>query len=269
MTPSSEPFLAAAALGTIQGATEFLPVSSTAHLILIPRLLGWSHPLLNSLTFDVMLHFGTLAALLAVFGGEWFKLARALAAPRSETGRFAWGLAIATAPALVCGALFESAVAARLRGTLSVACWLTGGAAVLLWAERRHPRCRAAESLSLKEAAFVGCAQVLALLPGFSRSGATISACLLLGVGRREAARYSFLLSAPVVAAGFLWSARRLATHPAPELAAAVAGAFAAALTGVLAIRWLLRAVPRIGYAPFAVYRFLLAAALVFGALLG
>jgi undecaprenyl-diphosphatase len=266
--------IAAAMMGAVQGITEFLPISSTAHLTVLPRLLGWSHPLLNSLSFDVTLHLGTLAALLAVQGGEWNGLVRALAEPGSPRGRFAYGLILATIPALLAGALLGHAVETLLRGTMSVALWLALGGILLAAADRfagreNSGKKRLAGSLSLRDALLVGCAQTLALLPGFSRSGATITAGLLLGLSRREAARYSFLLSAPVIAAACVWEARRLTAIPTANLVPLAVGALCAALTGAAAIRWLLSAVPRLGYVPFAVYRVILAVALAVAALKG
>ena len=253
--------LTAAFLGAVQGVTEFLPVSSTAHLIILPQLLGWSHPLLNNLTFNVMLHLGTLVALLIVFRGEWRRLGGAFAAPRSSEGRLAWGLAAATAPALLCGWLFKSAVSTHLRNPLSVACWLAVGAVALWWADRRRQGDRTAQSLSLMHAMLIGCAQALALLPGFSRSGATITAGLLLGLSRQEAARYSFLLSAPIIAAACLYEALSgLPDLPPSQWAPVAAGVLVSGLVGAVCIRWFLRAVPWLGFAPFISYRLFLAA---------
>lgn len=252
-------FLAAIVLGAVQGLTEFLPVSSTAHLAIAPRLLGWSHPLLNSLAFDVALHLGTLAAVLAVFGREWLEIARALAAAPRRRGSLGLGLVLATLPALAAGALFEEAVSSHLRGSLPVATWLAAGAAALWLADRATGK-GAAEGLSLARACLIGCAQALALLPGLSRSGATIAAGRIAGLSRREAVRYSFLLSAPVIAAACAWEARHLTSLPVKELPAVAAGVLVSGIAGAAAIRWLLRVVPRLGFTPFVIYRLLLAA---------
>ncbi|MEK7764740.1 MAG: undecaprenyl-diphosphate phosphatase [bacterium] len=249
-------------LGAVQGVTEFLPVSSTAHLIVVPAMTGWSDPLLNSLAFDVALHIGTLAALLAAFGSEWTPLLAALRRPNTTEGRFAWGIGLATLPALAAGKLFEHAVEGALRGPVSVACWLGLGGAALLWADKRRRGTRPAKTLTLREAALIGGAQALALLPGISRSGATITAGLLLGLSRREAARYSFLLSAPVIAAACAWKLRHFPALAPAERLPLLAGIVAAGVLGAIAIRLLLRLIARASYAPFAVYRFALAAIL-------
>lgn len=249
-------------LGAVQGATEFLPVSSTAHLIVVPALLRWTDPFLNSLTFDVALHLGTLVALLAAFGGTWLRLALALRTPRSADGRLAWGLVVGTLPAVAAGATLEHAVERAMRGPLPVACWMAAGGALLWWADARSRGGRAAASVGPREAFLIGCAQALAILPGFSRSGATITAALLLGLSRVEAARYSFLLSGPVILAACVWQLRHAAAIPAGELAPLTAGIVLAGAVGALAIRGLLALLRRARYGPFAAYRLALAAVL-------
>lgn len=250
-------------LGTVQGVSEFLPISSTAHLVVIPGFLGWSHPLMNSLAFDVALHAGTLIALLVVFGPTWIKVAACLPAPRSKEGAFAWGLVIATLPAAACGFAFEGFISGLLRAPLWVAVWLSLGALLLLAADRRQGS-RAAKEIGIRDAFLIGCAQALALLPGLSRSGITITAGLFLGLSRAEAARYSFLLSVPITAAACAWQARHFAALSAGELFPVAAGIAAAAFAGAAAIKWLLAAMARISYLPFAVYRFALAGLIAF-----
>jgi undecaprenyl-diphosphatase len=254
--------LPAILLGAVQGLTEFLPVSSTAHLAALPVLVGWTHPLLHSQPFDVALHFGTLIALLWAFSGAWRELARGASRPFAPEGRTVRGIAIATLPALVAGGLCGRLVEERLRGPNALAAFLAAGAA-LLWAAQALGRGRrAAASLSWREAALIGCAQALAILPGMSRSGMTIAAGLALGLRREEAARYAFLLSGPVIAAAVAWEARRLEELAPGEWAAVAAGVATAAVTGLAAIRFLLACSARLGYLPFVWYRFLLAALL-------
>ncbi len=248
----------AALLGAIQGATEFLPVSSTAHLVVLPGFLGWTHPLMNSLAFDVALHAGTLLALLLVFGRTWLRTAARLASPRTREGAFAWGLVLATLPAAVCGLAFEKSISGWLRGPLWVAAWLSLGALFLLIADRRRGT-RAMTEVGIRDAFLIGCAQALALLPGLSRSGITITAGLFLGLSRAEAARYSFMLSVPITAAACAWQTRHIAALPCAELVPVSAGMLAAALVGTAAIKWLLAFMARASYRPFALYRFALA----------
>lgn len=252
--------LPAILLGAVQGLTEFLPVSSTAHLDIIPQLAGWRDPLLNSQAFDVALHLGTLAALLWVYGGTWIAILGDLRRPRTPAGRFGWGLVAATLPALAAGALLEHAVDRNLRGPLSVAVWMALGAVALDAANARPSRGRTGRSLSLREAMIIGCAQAVAILPGFSRSGATITAGLWLGLSRAEAARYSFLLSAPVIAAACVWESRHFTSLAPGEAGPVLAGIAVSGVTGAIAIRWLLGAISRMSFRPFVVYRLILAA---------
>jgi len=255
-------------LGAVQGLTEFLPVSSTAHLTVIPRLLGWDSPLLNSLAFDVALHGGTLAALLIITGKDWLRLAPSLAKPRSAPGKFAWGLLLATIPAGLAGLTLEKAANSTLRGTFFVSLFLAIGA-ILLWiADSRYRNRGMAEKTGPGRALLIGGAQALAILPGLSRSGITITAGMALGLSRREAARYSFLLSTPLLAVATAWEFRHFPPVATGDLAPILAGMATAGLTGVLALRWLLGLANRTGYRPFAIYRLILAASLVIWAFL-
>ena len=255
-------YLPALLLGLVQGLTEFLPVSSTAHLAVIPRALGWTSPLLTSLPFDVALHAGTLAALLAVFGREWITLVRALVRPGSADGRVALGLVLSTIPALGAGALLEHRVGDAMRTPGWIAVWLAAGAVALWWADRQPEGRRTGRDLTMREALLIGCAQACAILPGLSRSGMTMTAGRLVGLSRAESARYSFLMSAPVIGAAIMWESRHLTSLSAPEGTAVLLGVAAAGAAGAATIRWLLRAVGRMGYTPFVAYRLALAAVL-------
>ena len=255
-------------LGAVQGLTEFLPVSSTAHLTVIPRLLGWDTPLLNSLAFDVALHGGTLLALLLILGKDWIRLAPSLLKPRSAPGKFAWGLLLATIPAGLAGLIFEKSVSGALRGTIFVSLFLAIGAILLWWADSKRPGRTTAEKTGLGRALLIGTAQALAILPGLSRSGITITAALALGLSKKEAARYSFMLSTPLLAVATAWEMRHLPSIAAGDLAPVLTGMAAAVISGMLALRWLLGLANRIGYRPFAIYRLILAASLVIWAFL-
>lgn len=254
-------------LGIVQGVTEFLPVSSTAHLAVLPRVLGWKTPLLNSLSFDVALHAGTLIALLAVFGAEWARMVPALLHPRSRPGRTAWGLGLAVIPAAIAGAFLEDRFAGPLREPGFVALFLAVGAILLWWADARGGGRGRVGSTTLRMALLIGFAQAFALLPGLSRSGITITAGLLLGLSRSESARYSFLLSTPLLLGALAWEARHFSGFAPGEWAAVLAGTVAAAAAGFASIRLLLRLVRGSGYAPYAVYRLLLAALIALWAL--
>jgi undecaprenyl-diphosphatase len=261
--------LPAIVLGTVQGVTEFLPVSSTAHLDIIPKLLGWKDPFINSLSFDVALHAGTLAAILAAFRHEWTALLPALARPRSRKGAFAWWMAAATVPAVIAGVLLEKRAEGAFREPVHVAIFLAVGAVLLWWADAwsRSGRRTGADRTVSGRALLIGCAQATAILPGLSRSGMTITAGLFLGLARREAARYSFMLSAPLLAGATIWKARHWGGFAGTDWTALSAGVLAAGFTGMLAIRFVLKLAGRFGYAPYAAYRLILAAGIMFWAL--
>lgn len=245
-------------LGILQGATEFLPVSSSGHLVLIPHLLGWPD---TGLALNVMLHLGTMVAIVAYFWRDLWALARAaweslrqrsLAQPEA---RLAWQLALATIPGAVLGLLLEDFFEALFSNPRAAAAFLLGTAALIVAAETLGRRTRALDTLSWAHALGIGLAQSLAIVPGLSRSGATISAALLLGYRREDATRFSFLLAVPIVLGGGGYQLLKFfgaeVTLPFGLL---LAGMFAAAVTGYLAIAGLLALVRRHALWPFAVY---------------
>ena len=193
--------LQAIIFGAVQGVTEFLPISSTAHLILLPWFMGWPDP---GLSFDVALHLGTLIALLIYFRSEWIALiASALNLIRGRTSdpnaRMALFIIVATIPGAIAGALFENTVENALRAPQLIALTLIALAVVLVVAEFTARRKKNLEDISWGDAMTVGFAQALAIVPGCSRSGTTITAALFRGMNREAAARFSFYLSAPII----------------------------------------------------------------------
>lgn len=250
-------------LGIVQGLTEFLPVSSSAHLIVVPWLFGWADP---GLAFDVGLHWGTLAAVTAYFWKDLLSLAlgalRFLKGDRtSSEGRLALFLVLGSVPAAAAGFLLRHAAESTLRNPVLIVCTLSGMGLVLWAAERFFHHEKDLNSMDAKNAFGIGCAQALALVPGVSRSGATISAALALGLSRAEAARFSFLLSVPVTfGAGLLEIPHMKALANTQSF---WIGCISAAVSGYAAIGFLLRYVQTKSYAPFVVYRFLLAAAIL------
>jgi undecaprenyl-diphosphatase len=269
--------LQALVMGLVQGLTEFLPISSSGHLILVPWFFGWRDPFIDSMAFSVMLHLGTLVALLVYFWRDWLRLVPAgLAAIRDrslkddEYRRLAWLIVVATIPALVFAPLLNDAIEAAVREPAWVAVMLCLGAAILWLAERWGAKLRDMSGLTFGQALGIGLAQVLALVPGISRSGISISAGLFAGLSREAAARFSFLMAAPVVAAAGLWEGRKLMTGEAgttPDLGLIAIGFCAAALAGLVAIRFLLAFLRRQPVTLFVAYRVLLAVG-VFVALL-
>lgn len=264
-----DPIFAAFVLGIVQGLTEFLPISSSGHLIVVPALLGWHDPFISSLPFAVMLHVGTLLALLVYFRADWLRLVPAGAAllrDRSIAGdpdrRLALLLAVTIIPAALVGVLFNEFIEREVRAVGLVALMLVAGAALLWLAERWGRRDRSIGDLTVRDAFTIGVAQAGALVPGISRSGISISAGLVLGLDRPAAARFSFLMAAPIIAGAGVFEARRLVSGDIAldgNLAALAVGMVAAFGSGLLAIHGLLRFLRANSTLPFVAYRVLLA----------
>jgi undecaprenyl-diphosphatase len=268
--------LQAIVIGIVQGLTEFLPVSSSAHLILVPRVLGWDNAFILSPAFDATLHLGTLVALIAYFWRDLWRYFTAflrLLRDRSVNGdvdkKVALLLAISVVPGAILGIALESFVDTFFREQLLVVCaLLVVGAAILFLAERSARHVHDMEQMTPMQALGIGLAQALALFPGISRSGITISAGLFLGLKREAAARFSFLMATPIIAGAGLWKLRELIGGSAGtfDSAALAAGLIAAAISGLIAIWALLAYLRRASTDVFGLYR--VAAAIVFGALI-
>src|SRR5262245_1487293 len=237
--------LQAIIFGTVQGLTEFLPISSTAHLVLLPWFMGWPDP---GLAFDVALHLGTLVALLIYFRADWFALiGSALGMVRGRTqspdARMAMLIVAATIPGAAAGALFEHKVEDALRAPPLIGFMLIAMALVLVAAEIVGSRKKSLDEISWGDALGVGLAQAFAIIPGVSRSGSTITAGLFLSMKRETAARFSFYLSAPIIAGAvgkkvfdILKSGIGL-----DQLSPFIVGIIVSGIIGYLAIAFLLR----------------------------
>jgi undecaprenyl-diphosphatase len=253
-------------LSVVQGLTEFLPVSSSGHLILVPALTGWPD---QGLAVDVASHVGTLAAVLVYFWRDVGRMAAGivrLGRGRADGGaRLAGLLLIGTLPALVVGYLVDKYLAAGLR-TMEVVAWtMIGFAGVLYLADRVGSSFRRLEHVTVGHALIIGLAQVLAFVPGTSRSGITMVAGRLLGFERVEAARFSFLLSIPAIAAAGLWKGYGLLeTADAATIDAALWTAALSAAAGFMAIAFLMRWFRHYGFMPFVAYRLGLGAVLLY-----
>jgi undecaprenyl-diphosphatase len=257
-------------MGIVQGLTEFLPVSSSGHLIIVPYLLGWDDPFIDSLVFSVMLHMGTLLALLVYFRADWLRIIPAWFASireRSIAGdpdrRLAWLLLASTIPAVIAGLLLNDLAETTFRSATLVAITLVIGAAILWLAERLATRSKGVADLGLVGAVGIGVAQAIALVPGISRSGISISAGLYFGLTRESAARYSFLMATPITAGAGLFELRKIVTGEAGvdvSMGPLVVGMVAALFAGLLAIAGLLRFLRSNSTNVFVVYRLILAA---------
>ena len=252
-------------LGALQGIAEFLPISSSAHLSLAPWAFGWPEP---GLAFDVALHVGSLAALLLYFRAEWIALARAaltvISTRRAETveQRRAVFLVVATIPGGIAGLLLEKKAETAFRAPALTAVALIVMGAVLWVVDARAGRNRKLSSLGVVDALVIGCAQAFALLPGVSRSGATITAGRALGFDRSSAAVFSFLMSTPIIAAAAVLKVPKALAQSGLTLPVAVA-VVTAAVSSMLTITVLLRFVQRRSLGVFALYRFALGAAVL------
>jgi undecaprenyl-diphosphatase len=263
--------LQAIVIGIVQGLTEFLPVSSSAHLIVLPRILGWDDALINSPEFVVMLHMGTLAALLAYFWRDVLDLVAAAWAAlreRSLSGdprrKLAVVLLLSIVPAAIIGLSLEDWIDSFFRDSiLVVPVILAVGAGILWLAERVGRRERGLDRAEYADGVLIGLAQALALFPGISRSGVTLAAGLFRGLEREAAARFAFLMGIPIIAGAGLWKMRSIASGGAGDVDVAVlaAGVVAAAVSGFLAISLLLRYLRTHSLGIFIAYRLVAAAA--------
>ena len=257
-------------MGVVQGLTEFLPVSSSGHLIVVPFLLGWDDAFITSLAFSVMLHIGTLVALLIYFRDDWLRLIPAgLAAIRDRSFRddpdrkLAWLLVAATIPAALVGALFSDVFETQVRQIGLVALTLVVGGVILWIADHVGARTKGMQDVSFPVAVGIGAAQAIALIPGISRSGISISAGRLAGLEREAAARFAFLMATPITGGAILFEARKLMTGEAGVTVDAgplIAGLLASFVSGIIAIRVMLGYLRTRSLDVFVIYRFVLAA---------
>lgn len=277
-------------LGVIQGATEFIPISSSAHLIIVPWLFGWTDPALTSLPFDVALHLGTLVAVLVFFARDWVCLIQAGVKSiverrigRDPDRRLAWLIVLGTIPGAIAGFLFESKIDALFHqpgvpiapGTMIVmAILLAGLGALLLLADRLAQHMREMDTLTLKDSLLIGLSQALAIFPGISRSGITISSGLALGLKRETAAKFSFLLSAPIIAGAGLkslleiYAGIKTGAIARADMILFPIGFIVAAVSGYLCIRFLLNYLQKHSVSLFVYYRWALAVVIVAVALI-
>jgi undecaprenyl-diphosphatase len=234
-------------LGAVQGLTEFLPISSSAHLVIFPWLFHWSDP---GLAFDMALHLGTAVAILAYFWRDWVDLIRRWRQP------LLWLILLACVPAALAGFKFEELFETVFRDPRIIALFMIVFGFVLWGAERYGRKAREIGSLNLIDAIAIGVAQVLALMPGVSRSGITMTAGLYAGLNRTAAARFSFLLSTPVIFGAALFKLRHVASLPHAELGHFLIGFLVSALVGVLTIKYLMQYLQKHSFQIFVWYRF-------------
>jgi undecaprenyl-diphosphatase len=252
----------AALLGIVQGLTEFLPISSTAHLRIVPALLGRPDA---GAAFTAVIQLGTLAATIVYFAKDLVAMIRAaVSAPASREARMLWYLGAGTVPIGVLGLLLKKHITGDFRSLIVVATALIVVGIVMAWADRRDAGARTIDDITWRDALLIGLGQACALVPGVSRSGSTITAALLLGLARPDAARFSFLLSIPAVGAAGIFELKDAAADlGSTGLAPLILATLVSAAVGYGAIAWLLRFLRTRSLVGFAAYRVVLGAVLL------
>lgn len=253
-------------LALLQGLTEFLPISSSAHLILLPRLIGWQD---QGLAFDVAVHVGTLIAVATYFRQDirtlffaW--LASCVNRRMTQDAKLAWFVLLGTVPVGLAGLLLHDVIETWLRSPLVIAATTIVFGLLLGLADSRGKRVRSEHALNLGDVLWIGLAQALALVPGTSRSGITMTAALALGLTRSAAARFSFLLSIPVIVLAGGYETLNLMQQPVPvDWFVILAGTLTAAISAYACIHIFLKLIERIGMWPFVIYRLILGAGLL------
>jgi undecaprenyl-diphosphatase len=253
--------LHAVLLALIQGLTEFLPISSSAHLILLPRLLGWTD---QGLAFDVAVHIGTLTAVLAYFRQDVLRLLRAwglscVQGRLNADARLAWLVVLGTMPVAVAGLLLHDFIESSLRSPLVIAAATIAFGLLLGLSDMRGRKVRTEATLRVIDVLWIGMAQALALIPGTSRSGITMTVALALGLTRSAAARFSFLLSVPVILMAGGYESLQLLQQAEPVAWGAILlGTLVAGVSAYLSIHFFMQLIEKVGMLPFVVYRLLL-----------
>jgi len=248
-------------LGMVQGLGEFLPISSSAHLILVPWLFKWEDP---GLTFDIALHVGTLIAVILYFWRDWLNLiSKGLTKPKEREGKLFWYLVLATIPGAAIGYLLEHKAETVFRNPLLIAFMLIMLGGILYLVDRKSKKQVDMEHISLKTSFLIGLSQALAIIPGVSRSGITMTTALALGMTREGAARFSFLLSAPVIFGAAAIKIPKIIANPSMINVPFIMGMVVACIFGLASIGFLLRYVQTKTFLPFAWYRFLMGALVI------
>ncbi len=249
-------------LAIVQGLTEFLPISSSAHLILVPKLANWPD---QGLAFDVAVHLGSLIAVVTYFKKDivrlWIGWWQSLTLKQhSIYSRLAWGIIVATIPVSIVGLVFNDAISTHLRSPLVIAITTIGFGLLLWYSDRVGSNSREETEITWRDIIIIGLAQTLALIPGTSRSGITLTAGLLLGLTREAAARFAFLLSIPtIVAAGSLQTVKLIKDESAAvDWSGMLIGTILSALAAYLCIHYFLKLINNIGLMPFVIYRLIL-----------
>ena len=248
-------------LGLVQGLGEFLPISSSAHLVLVPWLFKWEDP---GLTFDIALHLGTLIAVAIYFWRDWLRLfSKGFTDTKSTDGRLFWYLVAATIPGAAIGFILEKHAETIFRNPVLIAVMLILLGIILYWADRKSTKKIDVNDITFRTSFLIGVSQALAIIPGVSRSGITMTTGLLLGMTREGAARFSFLLSAPIIFGAAAVKLPHVISHPTMITGNFIIGKVVSCVTGIAGIGFLLRYVQTKTFRPFSWYRFILGAVVI------
>lgn len=240
-------------LGIVQGVGEFLPISSSAHLIAVPWLLGWQE---HSLAFDVALHAGTLVAVVAYFWRDWLGIIR---------GRFLWYILVASVPGAIIGKLFEDKAETAFRSPLLIACTMSSFAVIFYLIDRFSWKTRSLKTVNYLDSLIIGISQALAIIPGVSRSGITMAGGMGLRLDRGAAARFSFLISAPIIFGATVLKFKDISAIASGENGFSLfLGFMTSAVTGFLSIRFLLGYLKRHSFTAFVIYRIIFSLVIFF-----
>jgi undecaprenyl-diphosphatase len=248
-------------LGLVQGLGEFLPISSSAHLVLVPWLFKWEDP---GLTFDIALHLGTLIAVAIYFWRDWLRLlSKGFTDIKSPDGRLFWYLVAATIPGAAIGFMLEKHAETIFRNPVLIAVMLILLGIILYWADRKSAKKIDVNDITFRTSFLIGVSQALAIIPGVSRSGITMTTGLLLGLTREGAARFSFLLSAPIIFGAAAVKLPHVISQPSLITSNFIIGMVVSCVTGIAGIGFLLRYVQTKTFRPFSWYRFILGAVVI------
>lgn len=246
-------FLQAIILGLVQGIGEFLPISSSAHLIFIPQIFHWKDP---GLTFDIALHIGTLIAVIIYFWKDWIKLIYCgFKDVKSTEGKLFWYIFFASIPGAIFGKLFESEAETVFRNLALIGTTLIVMGIILYFAEKVGRKSVKINQLGFRDSFIIGVSQALAIIPGISRSGVTMTTGLFLGLTKESAARFSFLLSTPIVFGAGIFKIKDMMHVPIGNVSIFIIGIITAMISGLLSIKFLLNYLRDKGFGIFAVYR--------------
>lgn len=252
--------------GVIQGLAEFLPISSSAHLVALPQIMGWQDP---GLTFDVALHLGTLIAVIAFFWKDWIELiSNGVARPQSKNGKLFWYLVVACIPGGIIGVLLEKKAETTFRNLALIGAMMIIMGLVLYAADKYSKRMVSIENIGLKRSLYIGLAQALAIIPGVSRSGITMAAGLFTDLKKEDTARFSFLLSTPIILGAGLVKLKDLIHTPITDAAVFAIGVITSAVVGFICIKFLLDYLKKHGFGIFVIYRLVVGAAFILIAVL-